>query len=248
MLQIATTIQERGKRRESRNALLFFIRDERSEAQLKPLPAKAVGGGPQAYRRLNQLLLSRLRGLQRKGIDVIVVSASHSSPTETLPLIVQRGESFGERITNGAADAFQLGYQNVVIVGNDCPDISPNDVSRAIDLLKGGTSYVGGPTKDGGAFLVGLRHDSNSTLFRELSWQTPRLFSELTSLPNAQTLDITREDFDSWLAPEALRALTKLFRFALRCAGAHTYSQQHELTRTRRKALTRSFLSSPPLF
>lgn len=231
-----------------RNALLFFIRDERSEAQLKPLPAKAVGGGPQAYRRLNKILLSRLGGLEGKGIDLIVVSASHSSPTETLPLLVQRGETFGERITNGAADAFQLGYQNVVIVGNDCPDISPNDVSRAVDLLKGGASYVGGPTKDGGAFLVGLRHDSNSNLFRELPWQTSHLFSELTSLPNAQTLDITRKDFDSWLAPQALRALTTLFRFTLHCERTFPSAQQHQLTRTRRKALTRSFLSSPPLF
>ncbi|MGE3802258.1 MAG: DUF2064 domain-containing protein, partial [Candidatus Kapaibacterium sp.] len=198
-----------------RNALLFFVRDERDEAQRKPLPAVAAGGGRQGYRRLNRMLLSRLEELEKRGIDLIVVSASTTAPSGATPYLTQRGETFGERITNGAADAFQLGYHNVVVVGNDCPDISPNDIQQAFDLLAGGANYVGAPTRDGGAFLVGLRHDSSRSPFRNLSWQTSELFSELCLLPDAVALNVIREDFDSWLGPNALRALTNLFLSSL---------------------------------
>ncbi len=231
--------------RAGRNALLFFVRDERSEARLKPLPAKAGGGGSQAYRRLNRLLLSRFQELQRRGIDLILVSASHSPVSDALPRFSQRGATFGERITNGAADAFGLGYQNVVIVGNDCPDISASDIRRAFDLLTGGARYVGAPTKDGGAFLVGLRNNSDLSPFRDLSWQTSQLFTDLTSLPAAAALEVVREDFDSWLAPEALCALTRLFHL-LRPSPPLPGRRHYQPTGTRRKALTRLFLPSPP--
>ncbi|MGE3801584.1 MAG: hypothetical protein AB7H80_11235, partial [Candidatus Kapaibacterium sp.] len=77
--------------------------------------------------------------------------------------------------------------------------------------------------------------------------QTSELFSELCLLPDAVALNVIREDFDSWLGPNALRALTNLFHSSLYSRQQFFPAQPHQITGTRRKALTRSFLSSPPL-
>ena len=143
-------------RPQERTALLFFIREERDEAQRKPIPS-IVGGGSAGYRRLNRVVLERLRTIAGEETDVVVVSPDPDSHLPSDRHLRQRDGSFGERITGAAADAFTLGYDNVLIVGNDCLDIAADDIVEARRALEEGASYVAAPTYDGGAFLVGLR-------------------------------------------------------------------------------------------
>jgi len=45
-------------------------------------------------------------------------------------------------------------YQAAIIIGSDCPDISPFHLKKAIELIKEG-KFVFGPTYDGGFYLFG---------------------------------------------------------------------------------------------
>ena len=68
----------------------------------------------------------------------------------------QRGRGFGERIENALGDLCASGYERVVIVGRDCPELTAAEISTAFDRLEAGCSLVLGPDWKGGCYLIGL--------------------------------------------------------------------------------------------
>ncbi len=227
----------------TRRALILFVRDERNEARLKPLPSpfRALG-----YTWLNRRIADRAFAGAHVKADLIVVSerVPQSTPGDTY--LVQRGANFAERITNAIADTFARGYQHVVVIGNDCPSITAADIDAAFKHLACGAGYVASPASDGGAYLVGANADTfNRTAFGQLPWQTRRLFRALISLPGAAAVAITRDDFDTWIGVSATHALGMLLLGAgrmLQCAARR--APTHETWR--HKALTRIHLPAPP--
>jgi hypothetical protein len=193
-----------------RSAILLFVRDDREESRMKPLPSIGRAGGLD-YRRLNRAIAGRLAPLREDGVDLIVATTGSAIPVGGAHVLRQHGDDFGARITNALDDAFTLGYDHVVVVGNDSPAIAVADVRLAFDTLVAGASIVAAPTNDGGAFLIGAaceRFDRDA--LRSLPWQTPSLFAAIRSLAGSVALPICRPDFDSWLEPAALRELAIL--------------------------------------
>jgi hypothetical protein len=116
-------------------------------------------------------------------------------------LIGQRGKDLGERMCNAFADTFRAGYDRAVLIGSDCPDITPEELNEALRLLDD-TGLVLGPTRDGGYRLIGLRRDSlDPALFRGVPWSTPSVLKEtLDRAGSARTgffLLTEREDIDT---------------------------------------------------
>lgn len=234
----------------TRRAILLFVRDERDEAKLKPLPLSLRSSG---YAALNQAVRARLAPLREQGVAFIVATADRNYVDRNCGgngefAIAQRGETFGERISNALADAFELGYGHVAVVGNDCPTMEADDVLAALDLLEDGAGLAAAPARDGGAFIVAARHNGfDRDAFENLPWRTADLFDELIALDGAVGLHILREDFDSWSAPHALRALADLLCLSP-SARTEATRQISCFSSGRRKALTRLWLPSPPAF
>jgi uncharacterized protein len=68
---------------------------------------------------------------------------------------VQTGHDLGERMKNAFATAFAEGFQKVVIIGSDCPQLTTVHIQQAFSQL---TKYevVIGPAVDGGYYLLGM--------------------------------------------------------------------------------------------
>jgi len=227
-----------------RRAILLFVRDERRESTIKPLPDRYRRKG---YAALNRRIIARLAPLIGKGADLIV--AREPGPGQTIhgATVLQRGANFGDRITNAIADTLALGYDAVVAVGNDCPTLSPSDISSAFDALARGASAVAAPARDGGAYLIGVRAGTiDDHAFRALPWCTGTLFGALVALPGAAALRVLREDFDRWESRGAIEALQLLFADARSRAASRLPDNPVAIARLH-KALTRIFLSAPPL-
>jgi Uncharacterized protein conserved in bacteria (DUF2064) len=227
----------------SERAIIFFVRDGRREAAIKPLPACYRAHG---YDLLNRRVAARMRPLLREGIDLVVVS----NGTPLLPgagaQLPQRGDSFGERLGNAIADTLALGYSQVVVIGNDCPAIDAADLSAAFDALQAGASLVAAPTHDGGAFLIGARGDIfPADEFVALPWRTSHLFEALTGLRGAVALPILRNDFDTWTGRAAADALASLLggydRSIVPAVVSHSLRSASCV-----KALMRIHLPAPP--
>ncbi len=227
----------------SDRAIIFFVRDERREAEAKPLPTRFRAGG---YALLNRSVAARLRGTRRA--DLIVVSESGRGGIHAEAHLRQRGETFAERITCAVSDTLALGYRHVVVVGNDCPTIAGADVELAFERLETGARYVAAPAADGGAFLIGARTGGfDAPEFLTLPWRSSHLFAALTALEGAAALAILRRDFDTWAGTNAARALDRLFATIASLPVTLRTARRAPAT-TRRKALTRIFLTAPPAF
>ncbi len=84
----------------------------------------------------------------------------------------------GDRIAESFTRRFAEGCRRVVIIGSDCAELSPERLSRALDLLVE-HRVVLGPATDGGYWAVGQR-SPGVEMFESVPWSTP------------QTLDRTR--------------------------------------------------------
>lgn len=82
----------------------------------------------------------------------------------------------------------------VLLIGSDCPVLTPAHLARAAALLDGHDAVVW-PAEDGGYVLVGLRR-AEATLFAGIDWSTPRVM--------AQTRARLRGLGRRWAEPEPL--------------------------------------------
>lgn len=70
---------------------------------------------------------------------------------------------------------FDLGYGRVLVVGNDCPGLTPALLLRAADALRD-APVVLGPDRRGGLYLLGIsRAAFDRNQLAQLPWQRPAL-------------------------------------------------------------------------
>ena len=80
----------------------------------------------------------------------------------------------GKRMRIAATKAFSQGADAVVIIGSDCPQLTPERIELAFDALASHRVVIG-PALDGGLYLLGLR-EMIPELFRPLQWESNRVF------------------------------------------------------------------------
>mgnify|MGYP005666586483 CR=1 FL=1 len=102
----------------------------------------------------------------------------------------QKGQRFGERFTNAFVDLFEQGYKKVISIGNDCPDLSPDIINKALTTLQQNTLVLG-PTVDGGDYLIGVhREDFVAQDWEQLPWNTSGLHQAFLQLAEAGKMQV----------------------------------------------------------
>ena len=113
---------------------------------------------------------------------------------------------------------FDRGYENVIAIGNDCPELNLRDITNAAALLER-NSPVLGPARDGGVYLLGLTKVwFDPVAFQNISWNTAKVTVELAHLfPHHQILeqktDIDRVSDLQWMAKN--RILSKFVKWLI---------------------------------
>ena len=93
-----------------------------------------------------------------------------------LPIHVQRGRDLGERMATACAEALGRA-QRVVLIGSDCPLLTPAMIGLALSEMQWADAVLG-PAEDGGYVLLALKRAA-PTLFERMPWSTERV-AELT--------------------------------------------------------------------
>lgn len=94
----------------------------------------------------------------------------------------QSGNSFGEKLFHAAEAVFGKGYQQLIIVGNDCPHLNATHLQTAAQALQN-KAFVLSPTKKGGVSLIGItKQQFDETAFEAIDWQTSKVAHQLRSL------------------------------------------------------------------
>jgi glycosyltransferase A (GT-A) superfamily protein (DUF2064 family) len=150
-------------------ALLFFSRTAASEAANKAfVNAK--------NRKTNIKAASLFIQNSRK------VAISSGLPVYELNEHKQIGDGFGERLANALEGVFNAGFENVIVIGNDCPQLTGAIINTAAEeLVK--NQLVLGPDSHGGVYLIGLnRKIFQRDSFISGNWQTSHLFQDLQEI------------------------------------------------------------------
>ncbi|MEM8927385.1 MAG: DUF2064 domain-containing protein [Bacteroidota bacterium] len=127
----------------------------------------------------------------------------------------QKGNSFGERFSNAIQHLFDLGFTNVITLGNDCPQLSKRDILYTASKLALGQNVVA-PSLDGGFNMLGIQKSAfNKAAFEKLPWQTEKLLDEtlkyLRNFGYSPELLRAYSDVDSIMDLRRLLSKVKLF-------------------------------------
>ncbi len=110
-------------------------------------------------------------------------------------LLLQRGESFGDKLYHALADLLREGFRSAAIMDADSPTLPPRYLAQAFEeLARPGDRVVLGPALDGGYYLIGIKQPHRQ-LFERITWSTEMVL--------AQTIERAREiNLEVSLLPE----------------------------------------------
>lgn len=171
------------------------------------------------------------------GLVVYTPAGAESAFDGVLPdgfeLLVQRGNSLGERLCNATDDLLKQGYGAVCLINSDSPNLPKSILIRAIELLAlEGDRVVLGGAEDGGYYLIGLKH-AHRNLFNEIAWSTSDVLARTQQ--RAAEIDLPIELLPAWYDVDDAETLERLCEeLFLRSSSNEAYPAPH----------TRAFLES----
>jgi len=120
-----------------------------------------------------------IREVKRSRIPYFIISSDK-----------QHGNSFGERLSNAFSEVFALGFERVIAVGNDAPQLNASLLQSAAQSLIE-KELVLGPDQRGGTYLIGISKSCFKTeTLKQFSWNTTELFSDFICWSNNSSLDV----------------------------------------------------------
>lgn len=152
----------------NRTALMVFSLSASQEAQRKQVFGK---NKRKSSTKFFQLLIDGTSQIaENSGLDVVWFDEKK-----------QKGTGFASRFTNAYQDLFDQGYDHVISIGNDCPNLEIRHIQKAVRQLRQ-NKLVLGPAHDGGVYLIGISKTTfNGNAFQELPWQKEHLYQSLES-------------------------------------------------------------------
>ncbi len=166
--------------------LIIFTRfPEPGKAKTRLIPALGARGAARLQRDLTRHTLAQAGRLRH----FCPVSLRYEGGSrEKMAAAFGNGSSYREqgpgdlgcRMARAFADAFDQGFERVVIIGADCPKITPQVLCQAFDRLAS-CDLVLGPAADGGYYLIGLRRPAPAELarlFSGIAWGSDRVLNQ----------------------------------------------------------------------
>ena len=121
----------------------------------------------------------------------------------------QQGEDLGLRMNHAFKQAFDAGFEKVIIIGSDMYDLTQQDIELAFKELGNHDSVIG-PAEDGGYYLFGMKF-LNSSVFLNKKWGTDTVLAEtLEDLKNENIKQLElRNDVDYYEDIKDIEAFKK---------------------------------------
>ena len=194
-------------------ALIIFARE--------PLPGRvktrlARGVGSRAATDLYAAMLEDVleRAARLHDTRVLVFWAMENDPLPQRPAYPrlemrhQCSGDLGVRMATALETAFADGIRACCIIGSDSPDLPPEYISRAFQLLgEDQADVVFGPAEDGGYYLVGMKR-LWQRIFEDLAWGENDVLEK--SCQRARDLELRTALLPAWYDLDTLDDLRRL--------------------------------------
>ncbi len=144
----------------ARNALLVFARSAADE--------RAARGLPLCLAPLFRSVVEREAISSQWAVHLFTLDGSAPGRSAGLTGHRQIGPNFKTRLHHAVGTLVAAGYERIVIVGNDCPDLGRADIDEAFHRLEDHDAVLG-PDHRGGNYLIGLRA-ADAALLDRVVW------------------------------------------------------------------------------
>jgi uncharacterized protein len=185
-------------------AILFTRYPEPGRVKTRLIPALGPKGACEHHRRMTELAVKELRELST--FRPLSVEVRFEGGTEDLmkewlgtdlSFSPQGQGDLGIRMERAFQEAFQRGFESVVLIGSDCPDRTAKTLETAFVGLKK-NDLILGPARDGGYYLIGLKEPQ--PLFTNIPWGSGEVFNLTHEKAQALGLNVllleTLQDID----------------------------------------------------
>lgn len=89
---------------------------------------------------------------------------------------LQEDGDLGNKMSHSFLETFEKGFEKVLIIGTDCPEITPELLHEAFEVLEENDAVIG-PALDGGYYLLGMK-SYHPELFLNMKWSTSSVYEE----------------------------------------------------------------------
>ncbi len=173
----------------SRKRLILFTRyPEPGSTKTRMIPKLGTDGAAELQRQMTRHIVSRVT--EFTALDPTPLEIRFDGGNKNL-MAAWLGAGFdyspqgkgdiGLRMGRALENGFGDGYDTVVIIGSDIPDITADIIHKAFEGLKN-QDLVLGPAGDGGYYLIGMHKSTfiraNPRLFNEIRWGTDGVLSQ----------------------------------------------------------------------
>lgn len=168
---------------ENKNCILFFIKYP-SAGEVKTRLAKHLVPDIAAdlYKNFVEDVLATLQDLNISFKIFFAPSDAQEKFRKWLgkkySYVLQIGQDLGQRMKNAFLHTFTEGFNSVVIIGSDSPDLPAEYLELAFHALDTNDVVIG-PSSDGGYYLIGFVKDKFSPeVFDRICWSTENVFEQ----------------------------------------------------------------------
>ncbi len=170
------------------NALIIFVRNP-VHGKVKTRLAAQIGEGPALSIYLKLLQHTRLVALEAVCEKFIFTTEVFTDDFwKGFTIEEQSSGDLGDKMMHAFKDLFKHGYENVLIIGSDCPGLSAKHIQHAFDSLLVNDIVIG-PAKDGGYYLLGMKK-IYKPIFQNKRWSTAAVFDETLRTINSLKLSL----------------------------------------------------------
>lgn len=197
----------------SQRLILFSRYPAAGRSKTRLIPALGPKGAADLQRQLTEwTVFTAHRWQPRSPLTEVLIATSGGTPEDwqqwlgSVELQPQTEGDLGDRLDQAFQASWQAGNTRTVIIGCDCPSITPDHLTAAFQALET-ADVVLGPATDGGYWLIGLRQPQPQ-LFQNIDWGSDRVLAQTLQAAEASQLQVAQleylsdldrpEDLDLW--------------------------------------------------
>lgn len=148
----------------SSTAILIFSRTATAEARHKTI----AGRHTHNITAHKYLLNKTISNVKDTGIPYF-----HFTEKEQL------GATFEDRLQNSFNRVFQEGYENIICIGSDCPQLAVTHLAEGKIAVERGAACFGADN-NGGVYLIAISQKQfKAGIFEDISWHSSKVFAQL---------------------------------------------------------------------
>jgi hypothetical protein len=174
--------------------ILFTRYPEPGRTKTRLIPALGAQGAAALQQRMSEAIvrqMARFAGQYPVNLEIRYAGGNQQAVeawlSSDIPCLDQGEGDLGDRLCRTFAQAFAQGSRRVVVIGADCPGLTPALFAQSFAALER-RDLVLGPAMDGGYYLIGLTRPAPG-LFTRIPWGSGEVLA--ATLNQAQGMNLS---------------------------------------------------------